>query len=76
LENFISKSIPTADKPYFQPTGKGDLCIRILNGKTTTTILLTNVIFFPDMIVSISKLYTAGLPLAFWIVLQNISFQE
>ena len=39
-------------------------------------ILLTNLIFCPDMIVSISKLYTAGLLLAFWIVLQKISFQE
>ena len=66
LVNFVSiapKSIAAADKRYFQATGKGSLRIKIPNGKTTTSILLTDVLYCPQMgltLVSISKLADAG----------------
>ena len=52
LENFVlilPKAIATADKHYFQATGKGNLCIRIPNGKMTSSILLTDVLYCPKM---------------------------
>jgi hypothetical protein len=66
LENFVSivlKAIAAADKCYFQATGKGNLQIKIPNGKTTSSILLTDVLYCPKMgltLVLISKLVDAG----------------
>jgi hypothetical protein len=66
LEYFVSivpKAIAAADKRYFQATGKGNLRIKIPNGKTTSSILLTNVLYCPEMgltLISISKLVDAG----------------
>jgi hypothetical protein len=66
LENFVSivpKAIAAAEKRYFQATGKGNLRIKIPNGKTTSSILLTDVLYCPEMgltLVSISKLADAG----------------
>jgi hypothetical protein len=71
LENYVSiipKSIAAADKQYFQATGKGNLRIKIPNSKTTTSILLTDVLYCPTMglmLVSISKLADASHPLFF-----------
>ena len=71
LENFVlivPKAIAAADKHYFQATGKGNLQIKIPNGKTTSSILLTDVLYCPEMgitLVSISKLVDAGFHLHF-----------
>ena len=66
LENFVSilpKAIAAADKHYFQATGKGNLCIKIPNGKMTSSILLTDVLYCPKMgftLILISKITDAG----------------
>ena len=66
LENFVlimPKSIAAADKHYFQATGKGNLHIKIPNGKMTSSILLTDILYCPEMhltLFSISKLVDAG----------------
>ena len=55
----MPKAIATADKHYFQATGKGNLRIEISNGQTTSSILLTDVLYCPKMgltLVLISKL--------------------
>jgi hypothetical protein len=68
-ERFINfKSIPphaieAADKRTFDAIGRGDLPIKIPNGKHKTRILLTNVLYAPSMgatLVSISRLTRAG----------------
>jgi hypothetical protein len=65
LENFVSimpKSIAAADKCYFQATGKGNLRIKNPNGQTTSSILLMDVPYCPEMgltLISISKLADA-----------------
>ena len=62
LENLVfivSKSIATTDKHYFQATGKCNLCINIPNGKTTSSILLMDILYYPKTsltLVSIPKL--------------------
>jgi hypothetical protein len=59
----VSKSIAATDKHYFQATGKGNLCIKIPNGKTRSSILLTDVLYCPKMgltLISISKLADSG----------------
>ena len=56
------KSIAATDKHYFQTTGKGNLCIKILNSKTMSSILLTDILYCPEMgltLVLISKLTDA-----------------
>jgi len=64
--NFKSISphpIQAADKRTFDAIGRGDLPIEVPNGKTTTCILLTNVLYAPSMgatLVSISRLTRAG----------------
>jgi hypothetical protein len=66
LENFVSimlKSIATADKCYFQATGKGNLCIKIPNSKMTSSILLMDILYCHKMgltLILISKLADAG----------------
>src|ERR1700742_4070392 len=66
LTNFTSiqsKPITAADKRIFHATGKGDMHIDLPNGNITTRILLKNVLYAPDMglsIVSISRLAAAG----------------
>ena len=66
LENFVlivPKAIAAADKHYFQATGKGNLQIKITNGKTTSSILLTDILYCPEMgltLVLISKLADAS----------------
>lgn len=66
LMNFTkisSRPITAADKRVFHATGKGDLRIRIPNSTTTTTILLKDVLYAPDMgvtIISISRIAAAG----------------
>ena len=66
LLNFTSipsRPITAADKRIFHATGKGDLQIEIPNGKTTTRTLLKDVLYAPDMgltIVSISRITAAG----------------
>src|ERR1700742_1730683 len=58
-----SKPITAADKRIFHATGKGDMRIDLPNGKTMTKILLRNVLYAPDMglsIISISRLAAAG----------------
>jgi hypothetical protein len=62
------KSITAADKQYFQAIGKGDLHNKILNGSSTTTILLKNVLHCPDMgltLVLIGKITNAGYKVIF-----------
>ena len=59
----MPKSIAAADKHYFQATGKGNLHIEIPNGKTTSSILITDILYCPKMgltLVLISKLADAG----------------
>ena len=62
FENYISiapKLITAADKRYFQAIGKGDLQIRTPNGTIATTILLKDVLYCPDMgltLISIRKI--------------------
>jgi hypothetical protein len=66
LEDFVSivpKAIAAADKQYFQATGKGNLRIKIPNSKTTSSILLIDVLHCPEMCVTlilISKLVDAS----------------
>jgi transposase InsO family protein len=58
-----SRPITAADKRVFHATGKGDMRIEVPNGNTTTTILLKDVLYAPDMgitIVSISRIASAG----------------
>ena len=57
------KAIAAADKHYFQATGKGNLHIEIPNVKTMSSILLTDILYCPEMgltLVSISKLADDG----------------
>jgi hypothetical protein len=52
-----SRPITAADKHVFHAIGKGDMHIQIPNGKTCTTVLLKDVLYAPDMgltIISIS----------------------
>ena len=71
FENYVHivlKSITVANKQYFQAVGKGDLCIKLPNGPSTTTVLLKNVLHCPDMgltLISISKITTAGCKIIF-----------
>ncbi|KAJ3489198.1 hypothetical protein NLJ89_g11551 [Agrocybe chaxingu] len=66
LINYIpidARPITAADKRIFHAVGKGDLRIQIPNGKTTTVILLRDVLYAPSMgltIVSISRIAAAG----------------
>jgi hypothetical protein len=64
----MPKSITAADKRYFQAIGKGDMRIRVPNGKETTWILLKDVLYCPDMgltLVSVSRAAAAGYPAFF-----------
>ncbi|KAJ8594478.1 hypothetical protein M405DRAFT_729652 [Rhizopogon salebrosus TDB-379] len=64
--NFKSISphpIQAADKRTFDAISRGDLPIEIPNGRSTTRILLTNILYAPSMgatLVSISRLTHAG----------------
>jgi len=64
--NFKSISlhpIQAADKRTFNTISRGDSPIEVPNGKTTTCILLTNVLYAPLMgatLISISRLTHAG----------------
>jgi len=66
LINFTSidsRPIRAADKRIFHAIGKGDMRIEIPNGRSTTTILLKDVLYAPDMgltIISISRITAAG----------------
>ncbi|PPQ88011.1 hypothetical protein CVT25_001094 [Psilocybe cyanescens] len=66
LINYVeinTRPITTADKQVFHAIGKGDLWVRVPNGQTTTTILLKDVLYAPDMgltIISISCIAAAG----------------
>jgi hypothetical protein len=58
-----SRPITAADKRVFHATGKGDMRVEVPNGNTTTTILLKDVMYAPDMgitIISISRIASAG----------------
>lgn len=58
-----SRPITAADKRVFHAIGKGDLRIQVPNGNTTTTILLRDVLYAPDMgltIISVSRIAAAG----------------
>ncbi|KAG1734064.1 uncharacterized protein EDB91DRAFT_1057120 [Suillus paluster] len=68
-DHFVNfKSIPphaieAANKHTFDAIGRGDLPIKIPNGKNKTHILLTNVLYAPSMgatLISISRLTHAG----------------
>jgi hypothetical protein len=71
LENYVSitpKSTTVADKKYFLAIGKGDLHIKILNSSSTTTILIKDVLYCPDMgltLVLIAKITNAGYKVIF-----------
>lgn len=64
--NFIpiqTKILTTADGGCFEATGKGDMHISIPVGKSTTTILLKDVLYAPKMgvtLISIGKIDAAG----------------
>src|ERR1700678_1119802 len=64
--NFIPiqrKVLTAADGGHFKATGKGDMHITMPNGKSTTRILLKDVLYAPKMgitLVSISKIDSAG----------------
>src|SRR5271168_2840015 len=64
--NFIpiqNKILTAADGSHFEATGKGDIRIGMPNGKSTTKILLKDVLYAPKMgvtLVSISKIDVAG----------------
>jgi len=63
-----SRPITAADKRVFQAIGKGDMQIRIPNGTTTTTVLLKDVLYAPDMgltIISVSRVTAAGFAVLF-----------
>lgn len=52
FENYVQtapKSITAANKQSFQAIGKGDLQIQIPDGKNTTVILLKDVLYCPDI---------------------------
>src|ERR1700678_195681 len=58
-----SRPIQAADKRTFHVIGKGDMYIKIPNEGKTTTILLKDVLYAPDMgltIISISRVAAAG----------------
>ena len=64
--NFIpiqTKILTTADGGCFEATGKGDMCVSMPVGKSTTTILLKDVLYAPKMgvtLISIGKIDAAG----------------
>ena len=63
-----SHPITATDKRVFHAVGKGDMHIRIPNGKTTTTILLKDVLYAPAMgvtIISVSHVTAAGFTVLF-----------
>src|SRR5271168_663351 len=58
-----SRPIQAADKRVFHAHGKGDMRIQIPNNGSTTTIILKDVLYAPDMgltIISISRVAAAG----------------
>lgn len=58
-----NRPITAADKRVFHAIGKGDLRVKVPNGQTTTTIILKDVLYVPDMgltIISISRIAAAG----------------
>jgi transposase InsO family protein len=64
----VPKTIIAADRGTFQATGLGDMRIQMPNGKSTTNILLKDVLYAPRMgltLVSVSKLAAAGYPTLF-----------
>ena len=66
----IQKEILTAaDGGYFEAVGKGDMRISMLNGQTTTRILLKDTLYVPKMgvtLVSIGKIDKAGYAALFY----------
>src|ERR1700678_2087235 len=64
--NFIPiqrKVLTTADGGHFEAIGKGDMHITMPNGKSSTRILLKDVLYAPKMgvtLISIGKIDTAG----------------
>ena len=71
LENYkeiAPKSITVVDQRSFQATGRGDLLIRIPNGKGSTPMLLKDVLHCPDIgptLVSIGRIDDAGYAVLF-----------
>src|ERR1700678_357792 len=69
--NFIPiqrKVLTAADGGHFEATGKGDMHIMMPNGKSTTRILLKDVLYAPKMgitLVSIGKIDSAGYTVLF-----------
>ncbi|KAF8150835.1 hypothetical protein B0H34DRAFT_633731, partial [Crassisporium funariophilum] len=58
-----NRPITAADKRVFHAVGKWDLRVKVPNGQTTSTILLKDVLYAPDMgltIISISRIAVAG----------------
>jgi transposase InsO family protein len=70
--NFVSiqkKVLTAADGGTFEATGKGDIYITLPKGKTTTRILLKDVLYSPKIgvtLVSISKIDAAGFASLFY----------
>ena len=64
----LTKLLTTADGGHFEAVEKGDMRIMMPNGKTTTQILLKDVLYAPKMgvtLVSIGKIDTAGYAVLF-----------
>ena len=62
------KLLTTADGGHFEAVGMGDMRITMPNGRTTTQILLKDVLYAPKMgmtLVSIGKINTAGYAVLF-----------
>ena len=65
----IEKRVLTAaDRGTFDAVGKGDMHVNLPNGKSTTKILLKDILYAPKMgltLVSIGKIDVAGFTLLF-----------
>ncbi|TBU53637.1 hypothetical protein BD310DRAFT_782608, partial [Dichomitus squalens] len=62
------KTIQAADNHTFRGVGRGDMFITVPNGKTTTRILLRDVLHAPAMgvtLVSVSRITKAGSSVSF-----------
>jgi len=66
--HITSHPITVTDKQIFHAIGKGDMQVEVPIGNTTTTILLKDILYVPDMgitIISISRIASAGYAILF-----------
>ncbi|THG92498.1 hypothetical protein EW026_g8418 [Hermanssonia centrifuga] len=68
FQSITPKPIGAADNRTFKAIGKGDMYVDVPNGETTSRVLLTDVLYAPDMgvtLISISRIDASGSSILF-----------